>query len=272
MKLSTLYLNYFPEIILIIFTYIFSAQKEIIFLLILISVFSVFLILNFIVICNPDKEILDLCKCEKASDGGSFIGCLIIIVVFVVFFLILLLFKNLSSKGKIIFFHIFSGLISVTIIIYIFLKHEEKDNFNYIAIIFNIINLSFLIITPIFIGIINLCIQLFSQNNKQKDESSFSNQLINQKTTNDNETNEKDYNNSNLSGNTNYTNQTKTNEGNSNYNNNNSYNNNLENKNYNNMNNNNYNNINHVIIADIQNINSLDGLPTKEEIENQTKN
>ena len=51
MKISTLYFNYVPEILLIIVTYFFSIQNEDKIALIIISVFTFLLFINFILMC-----------------------------------------------------------------------------------------------------------------------------------------------------------------------------------------------------------------------------
>ena len=84
--------------------------------MILISIFSVFLIINFIAICLSDKDGNNRsceCNCNNVT-GECGIILIVFLIVLIIFFLIFLLFKYLSSKGRIIFFHIFSGLISVT--------------------------------------------------------------------------------------------------------------------------------------------------------------
>ena len=270
MKLSTLYFNYVTEILLIIVTYFFSIQNENYISLSIISVFTFLLFLNFIVMCaDKVKCRCKDCKCDFSNSGDGLIALIIFFVVIIIFYLLIKLFQYLSKKGKIIFFHIFSGLISAAILIIILMKYEKND-YDKMLIIFNIIYLSFLIITSIIMLIINNYLENLNKNNKILNDST-NNSIVNDSTlieNKDNQTNNKDFNN-NSDNNTNYTNN---NENNSNYNETKNNNNNEYNINYNETNNNSFNyNINNAIIADIQNLNSNNDLPTQEEIDNQTK-
>ena len=56
MEKSILYLNYCPEIITIILTFIFSIKRKDTFLIVLISIFSYILIINFLTIYLSSKE------------------------------------------------------------------------------------------------------------------------------------------------------------------------------------------------------------------------
>ena len=234
MKLSTFYLNYFPEILIIILTYFISVQNEYKILLFLISLFTFLLIINFITICYYKNEDSNT-KCD--SDGICF---LIIFFELLIFYLIVLLFKCLGKKGRIIFFHIFSGLISVGALAIVFTKYEEKNDFDYIMIVFYIVYLCFIIFTPIIMFI-------FNANDNE-------NLNINDKINNDFNVNYSSFiDNQNKDSNINSDNNT-------NYSNNNSeYNINETPSNSFNCNMNN-------IIADIQNLNFNEDLPSQEEI------
>ena len=146
----------------------------------------------------------------------------------------------------------------------------EKNNFDKMIIVFNIIYLSFLIITSIIMLIINDYLENLNKNNKIINDSTNNSSVDNSPLIEniDNQTNNKDFNN-NSDNNINYTNN---NEYNSNYNETKNDNNiNEYNINYNETNNNSFNyNINDAIIADVQNLNSNNYLPTQEEIDNQT--
>ena len=156
MKLPTFYLNYFPEILITIFTYFIAVLNEYQILLFLISLFTFFLFLSFVTACSKNEENSNS-KCDFHGGGGEACPCLIFfLIAFLIFYLITLLFKKLGKKGRIIFFHIFSGFISVVALDIVFTKYEEKNDFDYIMIAFYIVYLCFLIITPIVIQIINV--------------------------------------------------------------------------------------------------------------------
>ena len=233
MKLSTFYLNYFPEILIIILTYFISVQNEYKILLFLISLFTFLLIINFITICYYKNE-------DSNTKCDSYCICfLIIFFELLIFYLIVLLFKCLGKKGRIIFFHIFSSFISEVALYIIFRKHEDKNDFDYIMIVFYIIYLCFIIFTPIIIFIFN------ANDNENLNINDKINDLnVNYSSFIDNQN--KDLN-INSDKNTNYTN------------NNSEYNINETPSNSFNCNMNN-------IIADIQNLNSNDDLPPQEEI------
>ena len=231
MKLSTFYLNYFPEILIIILTYFISIQNEYKILLFLISLFTFLLIINFLTICYYKNEDSNT-KCD--SDCICF---LIIFFELLIFYLIVLLFKCLGKKGRIILFHIFSGLISVGALAIVFTKHEEKNDFDYIMIVFYIVYLCFIIFTPIIMFIFNA---------NDNENLNINDKILNVNYSSFIDNQNKDLN-INSDNNTNYTN------------NNSEYNINETNSNSFNCNMNN-------IIADIQNLNSNDDLPPQEEI------
>ena len=233
MKLSTFYLNYFPEILIIILTYFISVQNEYKILLFLISLFTFLLIINFITICYYKNE-------DSNTKCDSYCICfLIIFFELLIFYLIVLLFKCLGKKGRIIFFHIFSGLISVGALAIVFTKHEEKNYFDYIMIVFYIVYLCFIIFTPIIMFIFN------ANDNENLNINDKINDLnVNYSSFIDNQNKDLNINSDN---NTNYTN------------NNSEYNINETPSNSFNCNMNN-------IIADIQNLNFNEDLPSQEEI------
>lgn len=242
MEKSILYLNYCPEIIIIILTFIFSIKRKDIFLIVLISILTYLLIINFLTIYLSSKENnVNQSYSEVKEDEPKFynicqaigyvIGYIIsTIIVYLLFILPIKFFKNLGRKGRIYFFHILSSLTSVICLYLIFTKYKEKDVLYYLAIAIYIIILSFLIIIPIINQTINSGNKKNTQiqNNKQKYDSSVDNSIFADKNEKDNQTEK-------------------------------------------NLNHNEANNKNIVLITHEQNLNSNDDLQTKEDIESQTK-
>ena len=242
MKLTTFYYNYVPEILIIIFTYFISIKNNYTTLLFLITLFTFLLIMSIVPDENEDSNTKS--DCERI--------CLIFIrALFLIIYLLELFFICLGKKGRINFFHNFSGFISIVYLYIVFTNNEEKKVVDYFMIAFYIINLCYVIITPIFIEIINAnYIEDLNINDKIINDSN-----VNYSSFIDNQINNKDFN-KNSDNNINYINNNNENK--------NDNNNNEININYIETNSNSFDyNMNNSLIADIQNLKYNDDLPTQ---------
>ena len=244
-----LYFNYFPEILFISFTFLFSIQNEDTISSIIISVFTIIFVINILIITGGCGSF------DEAEDEALSI----IFILFVSYIIINQLFKEPINKENIIFFHIFSGLISVAISIIIFIKNKKKNDYDKMMIIFTIIYLSYLIITPIVIKKINAYCGIENSNKNILNDSTDNNTKLIENKEKDNQTNNNFDNNRNCENNndnSNYNKETK----NDKYK--------LYDINYNEFNNDRFNyNINNAINADMLSLNS--NFPSKEEIDNK---
>ena len=245
-----LYFNYFPEILFISITFLFSIQNEDTISSIIISVFTIIFVINILIITGGCGSF------DEAEDEALSI----IFILFVSYIIINQLFKEPINKENIIFFHIFSGLISVAISIIIFIKNKKKNNYDIMMIIFTIIYLSYLIITPIVIKKINAYCGIENSNKNILNDSTDNNTKLIENKEKDNQNNNNFDNNRNCENNneynSNYNKETKNDD------------NRLYDINYNEFNNNKFNySINNAITADMLNLNS--NFPSKEEIDNK---